>query len=245
MKTSLDGKIFIMSLEGISLQLYLDSVNVRTIGPGLTRSEYPDINTWPWSKTITMQEAMDKFSVSLKKYEDAVNKTLKVAVNQNQFDALVSICYNIGTGGMANSTFIKRINSKSPDSQIKSAMMAWVKAGGKTLQGLVNRRTKEVNLYLYGYYGNGTVNLFPVNPITHKPQYAKGKQIDVKKYLTGAGPIVKKESEEIINPPQIKQEEKIDKTLDDLLKSKEKENNQHTGWGFLIDLIKSFFGTKK
>lgn len=111
MKMSLNGLIELAGHEGVCLSPYLDSVGVVTIGFGATRSEIPGLSLS--HRDITMKEAVDLFTTGIVKYENAVNKALKVDVSQEQFDALTSICYNIGTGGLSGSTFIKRINAKS------------------------------------------------------------------------------------------------------------------------------------
>lgn len=113
MKMSEKGLIELTSLEGCCLKPYYDSVGVITIGVGATRSEIPTLKDWDKSKAITMKEVFDLLRRSIVKYEDAVNRTLKngTMLTQSQFDALVSICYNIGTGGLSKSTFMKRINS--------------------------------------------------------------------------------------------------------------------------------------
>lgn len=173
MKTSLKGKVEILGHEGICLSPYLDSVGVWTIAGGATKSEIPNLNgNHP---DITIKEALDLFSLSIRKYENAVNKALNVAVTQEQFDALVSICYNIGTGGLAGSTFIKRINAGASSELIAQAIKMWNKP-----KEIMGRRNKEARLFAYGAYSNnGKALLFPVNPVTHHPMYNKGKEIDV------------------------------------------------------------------
>lgn len=111
MKTSTNGCLEILSYEGIALSKYYDSVGVQTIGAGATVSEIPNIKQWAWDKTLTLDEVADLFKKSLTKYENGVNKAVKVAIKQHQFDALVSFCYNVGTGGMSKSTLLKRINA--------------------------------------------------------------------------------------------------------------------------------------
>ncbi len=173
MNISLKGKVEIIGHEGICLSPYLDSVGVWTIAGGATASEIPGLNgNHP---DLTIQEALDLFSLSIKKYENAVNKTLKVPITQEQFDALVSICYNIGTGGLSGSTFMKRINAKENDVNIAQAILMWKKP-----IEILGRRRKEVKLYDTGQYSNGgKALLFPVNPKTHKPMYNKGKEINI------------------------------------------------------------------
>lgn len=178
MQISKKGKIFLTSVEGVCLSLYLDSVNVRTIGIGVTRTEIPNIGDLPWTYSITMEECFKLLDKSLVRYENAVNKALKVSVTQNQYDALVSICYNIGTGGLSGSTFIKRINNRESPQRIAQAIMMWNKP-----KEIIGRRAKEVDLYNKGSYGDGKALLFPVNPTSHKPIYNKGKSINVADYL--------------------------------------------------------------
>lgn len=178
MNISNKGKIFLTGVEGVCLSLYLDSVNVRTIGIGVTRTEIPNINQLPWSYSITMKECFELLDKSLVRYEDAVNKALKVKVSQNQYDALVSICYNIGTGGLTKSTFMKRVNNGESAARIAQAIMMWNKP-----KEIIGRRAKEVDLYNKGLYGDGKALLFPVSPTSHKPIYSKGKSINVADYL--------------------------------------------------------------
>lgn len=113
MEISRKGLIFIASLEGVCLTKYLCSAGVWTIGVGATRSEIPDIADWPKEKSLTIDECFDLLRRGIKKYTDAINAVLKVEISQSQFDALASICFNIGTGGLRGSTFMRRINAKA------------------------------------------------------------------------------------------------------------------------------------
>lgn len=178
MKTSDKGLIFLTGLEGVCTNLYLDSVGVRTIGVGATVSEIPNIKQLPWSYEITIQEAFDLLKKSIVKYENAVNKALTVEIAQYKFDALVSICYNIGIGGLAKSTFIKRINTGCADDAVCVAIMMWNKP-----KEILGRRQKETGLYRTGNYGDGKANHFPVSSTSHKPVYSKGKIIKVEEYI--------------------------------------------------------------
>lgn len=116
MKTSKQGMIELAGHEGICLTKYKDSVGVWTIGVGATKSEIPDLASWPMDKSLKMSEVFDLFKKSLVKYETAINKAINVKLTQEEYDALSSICYNIGTGwfgagGHAKATFVNRINS--------------------------------------------------------------------------------------------------------------------------------------
>lgn len=178
MQTSRTGKMFITSLEGICLSKYLDSVGVWTIGVGATRSEIPDLAGWSADRKLTIEEAFKLLDHSITKYEDAVNKALMVSVQQHQFDALVSVCYNIGTGGLAKSTFIRRINSNMNSLAIAQGILMWNKP-----PEIIGRRTKEANLYTKGNYGSTKALLFGVKASNHKPDYRNGKEINLEDYI--------------------------------------------------------------
>lgn len=177
MQTSLKGLIALASHEGVALTKYLDSVGVCTIGIGATRYEVPDLAKWPWDKAITVQEAFDLLKQSIVKYEIYIHNALEVNLEQHEFDALVSICYNIGPRA-ATSTFMKRINSYQSKDSIAKAILMWNKP-----PEIIGRRKKEVDLFVNGNYGDGKVNVFPINPKSHKPMYSKGKLINAKEYL--------------------------------------------------------------
>lgn len=172
MNISLKGLIELAGHEGVCLSPYLDSVGVWTIGFGATRSEIPGLNgSHP---DITMLQAVNLFKKGIVKYENAVNKAIHVQVSQEQFDALCSICYNIGCGGLSGSTFVKRINAQAPMNNIIAAIMMWTKPKEITL-----RRAKEAKLFSNGVYSNGGKCLvFPTNGRGHT-LYAKGKSVNV------------------------------------------------------------------
>jgi len=68
-------------------------------------------------------------------------------INQNQFNALVSFAYNVGTGNFASSTLLKKVNKNPNDLTIKAEFLRWNKANGKVINGLTNRRIEEADLY--------------------------------------------------------------------------------------------------
>lgn len=177
MQTSKEGMIAILAREGVCLSKYKDSVGVWTIGPGYTATEIPDLASWPMNKTLTLEECLAVFPQRLKKYENALNNALKVPILQHQFDALVSIAYNIGGAGAANSTFMKRINAGLSNDVICAAIMMWNKP-----PEITRRRQTEAKQYKTGDYGDTKINVFPVSP-NGRPLYAKGKIIDGRDYL--------------------------------------------------------------
>src|SRR5260221_608742 len=149
MQMTKQGYIELSSYEGVSTTPYLDSVGVKTIGIGNTASDIPDLDKWPWTKSITVAQAFAFFTLSTQRYVDAVNKALKVPVTDYQFDALCSITYNIGTHGMANSSFIRDINAGRPIADVVAAIKMWNKP-----PEIKGRRSREATLFKNGTYSN-------------------------------------------------------------------------------------------
>ena len=138
------GINLICSFEGLRLNAYDDGVGVWTIGYGTTI--YPNGIKVKRGDTCTTEQAKAYMAHDLKKFESAVNSAVTVSINQNQFDALVSLAYNIGTSGFKNSTLVKKLNAG--DIRGASAQFnVWNKGGGKVMQGLVNRRDVERKLF--------------------------------------------------------------------------------------------------
>ena len=152
---SRNGKCEIASYEGLSNFPYLDSVSVKTFSLGITEGDEPLLKTWGWDKFIDTQTCINYFVKALSKYEKAVADSLKVVVTQYQFDALVSITYNIGISGEDHSTFLREINSHSSINNIEQAIMMWDRGGGRVIKGLENRRNNECKLFANGIYSSG------------------------------------------------------------------------------------------
>ena len=142
MKISEEGKDLIKLFEGCRLKAYKCSAGVPTIGYGNTY--YPNGDKVKMGDVITLEQARDLFDDLIVRYERIVESKLKVDVKQNEFDALVSHTYN--TGG--SSTLFKFVNMGAPKEKIKNWFTTkYITANGKRLQGLVNRRLKEWELY--------------------------------------------------------------------------------------------------
>ena len=146
-KISKRGLELIKFFEGLELTAYLCPAKVPTIGYGHTGSDVTrdDVD----KKTITEKEAERLLKQDLRVFEDAVNRNVKVPLNQNEFDALVSWTYNLGETNLINSTMLDELNEGKYE-LVPSEMMKWVKAGKpkKTLKGLVNRRRAEGLLFM-------------------------------------------------------------------------------------------------
>ena len=145
MHVSPSGVDLICNFEGLRLKAYDDGVGVWTIGYGTTK--YPNGIRVKKGDTCTLDQAKAYMQNDLKAFEQTVNSAVKVPVSQNQFDALVSLAYNIGSTAFKNSTLVKRLNEgnyKAAANQFD----VWVNAGGKRMQGLINRRAAEKALFL-------------------------------------------------------------------------------------------------
>lgn len=127
--------------EGLRLKPYLDSKGIPTIAMGNTY--YLDgRKVTMQDKAITINEAGNLASVTADKFAFQVDSLLKSKVNQNQFNALVSLAYNIGITGFRNSTVLRKVNINPNDPTIKEAFLMWTKN-----VELVGRRESEIKQY--------------------------------------------------------------------------------------------------
>lgn len=141
------GIALICGFEGLELQAYDDGTGVCTIGYGTII--YPNGKTVQYGDVCTIEQAQSFMQHDLKRFEQAVSTAVKVPLSQNQFDALVSLTYNIGIGAFRNSTLLKLLNTLDYVGA-SNQFDVWVKAGGQTVQGLVNRRAVEKRYFLSG-----------------------------------------------------------------------------------------------
>ncbi|OCK42533.1 hypothetical protein BA195_10175 [Tenacibaculum soleae] len=140
------GLNLIKKHEGFRNNPYLCPSGIPTIGYGNTY--YNDSTKVKLTDTpITLKEAETLLKSVVNQFEKGVSNLIKVELNQNQFDALVSFSYNVGLGAFASSTLLKRINNNPFDEDIKYQFRRWNKSGGKVLKGLKKRRNEESYLY--------------------------------------------------------------------------------------------------
>jgi lysozyme len=146
MKIGNKGLRLIKEFEGCKLTSYKCPAGVWTIGIGSTR--YADGSPVKQGQTLANEEAaLLLLSKTLASYEHAVN-AIKVELTQNEFDALVSLTYNIGAGNLASSTLVKMLKADGNKAEIAKQFLRWNKAGGKELAGLTRRRNAEAELFL-------------------------------------------------------------------------------------------------
>ncbi len=168
MRISNKGLIELMGHEGVCLSPYLDSADVWTIGVGVTSHDNLDVkNMGP----ISLQKAIELYRNLIPNYTKEVDR-LGLDLNQTQYDALSSFCYNCGPGNLRKLAKGRSVNA------IGTALMLYLKP-----KEITARRQKEQKLYQYGQYSNGgKVLVFPVSK-NHRPIYGKGYQIDASAYF--------------------------------------------------------------
>lgn len=140
MKTSRKGIQLIKEFEGCRLNAYQDIVGVWTIGYGFTKNVLPN-------ETMTQEECEMRLLEELSSYEQAVHEATGGKYTQNQFDAMVSLAWNIGIAGLRKSSVVKAHNRGDYQAAAR-AFGLWNKAGGKSIPGLTRRRAAESVLYL-------------------------------------------------------------------------------------------------
>lgn len=140
MMTSPEGRALIETFEGLELKAYKDGNGIPTIGYGHTQGVC-------MGDTCTKEQANAWLSEDLRTAEHAIGSLVKAPLNQNQYDALVSLCYNIGQGHFAQSTVLRELN-QGHTQQAADGFLMWNRVAGKVTPGLMNRREQERALFL-------------------------------------------------------------------------------------------------
>ena len=134
------GLELIKSFEGLRLNAYLDAVGVWTIGYGHTRTAGPGQSVSFAGATALLREDVATF-------EKAVTQAVRVPITANQYAALVSFAYNVGSGALNSSTLLRRLNAGDTYGAANE-FLRWNRAGGRALAGLTRRREAERVLFL-------------------------------------------------------------------------------------------------
>ena len=145
MKISSRGLELIKDFEGFSSSAYLDVVNIPTIGWGNTF--YANGTKVKLGDQISKTDALKLLEVVANRdFADKIFPSIKVKVTQSQFDAMVSLAYNIGAGAFLKSTLLKKVNAKD-FTGAGEEFLRWNKANGKEVLGLTKRREREKQLF--------------------------------------------------------------------------------------------------
>jgi lysozyme len=145
------GLALIESYEGLKLCVYNDSNGYPSVGYGHKITPEDDI-----TGVITQAEADQLLHQDLEAAENAVEEMTTVTLNDNQFSALVSLCYNIGSGNFRNSTLLRILNT-GDFSAASDQFLVWDYAEHKVSEGLLRRRHAEQALF-------NDPNCVPPNP---------------------------------------------------------------------------------
>ena len=145
MTISIYGLRLLAKHEGLSLKAYKCPAGVWTIGYGNTY--YEDGTKVKEGDIITKQRAEELLRIIANDFATKVDALVKPKLTMQQFDALVSFAYNVGTANFAKSTLLKKVNANPLDPTIRAEFEKWNKANGRVLKGLVTRRKEEADLY--------------------------------------------------------------------------------------------------
>jgi len=148
------GLSFLKNYEVLKLKMYNDSANHATVGYGHLIHHGPisgKKSEIPFKNGLNEKEATDLLKKDLMKYESAVNKYVNVTLCQQEYDALVIFCFNVGIGAFKKCSALRVLNKKQYF-MVGKKMKLYNKAGGKISKGLVNRRLEEVEIFEKGDY---------------------------------------------------------------------------------------------
>lgn len=147
---SQDGLALTEQFEGCRLTAYQDQVGVWTIGYGHTGKDVVS------GLTITQDQANALLASDIAGAAAFVNQAVTVALQQNEFDALVDFVFNLGRAAFAGSTLLKLLNAGNFESAAPQFAL-WDHAGGQVVAGLLRRRLAETAMF-QGQAGAGTVS---------------------------------------------------------------------------------------
>jgi lysozyme len=150
-KLSKAGIRLIAGFEGFRSDLYDDAAGHCTIGYGhlVHQGSCDGSESAEFRRGVTRERGLEILGEDAASAAAAVNEAVTVPLEQDQFDALTSFVFNIGSGAFRESTLLKLLNRGKYD-EVPEQLNRWVKAGSRTLEGLVRRREAEGQLFARG-----------------------------------------------------------------------------------------------
>lgn len=146
MKLGAKGEALIKSFEELKLVVYPDERGIPTGGWGHTGWYSPGV-PMAIGQTLVEAQAENWFSLDTRDAVNGVTRCLDIAVNRNEFDALVSFAFNCGVSALAHSTLLRDLNEGDRQSAANE-FLKWDYAGGHISDGLERRRKAERALFL-------------------------------------------------------------------------------------------------
>jgi lysozyme len=171
MQASEDCLEFIRKKEAFFAHAYICPAGVWTIGYGTTRW---DLKTpVKQGETITSKEADRQLAIEVQRCADAVTESVKVPLTQNEFDALVSFAYNVGTGwitGRAHrqAALVKLLNQGKREAVPGQLLLFCRTTSGKRLDGLYIRRKEEAQMWLAHDHSAVVAGAVETHPTVHE-----------------------------------------------------------------------------
>lgn len=132
---SASALVGIATWEGYVERAYQDIVGVWTIGFGTTAGVKPNMSVTP---VVALQRKID----DIQKFEGALKECVTVPLHQYEYDAFISLAYNIGPTAFCGSTLVRKLNTSDYEGACKE-ILRWNRAGGQVVKGLDNRRKSE------------------------------------------------------------------------------------------------------
>jgi lysozyme len=132
---SASALVGIATWEGFKSDAYQDIVGVWTIGFGTTHNVRQ-------GQKIDAVTALQRKIDDIQKFEGALKQCVKVPLHQHEYDAFLSLAYNIGPSAFCNSTLVRRLNEGNYEEACKQ-ILRWNRAGTQVVKGLTNRREAE------------------------------------------------------------------------------------------------------
>ena len=157
------GLDLIKSFEGLFLKPYLDPIKIPTIGYGTIQYEN-GVKVSMKDPAITEARAVELLQWEVDLKAAAVEKMCKVQLNDNEFAALSSFSYNVGSPALEKSTLMKLLNAGTDRAAVADQFLRWDKVGGKQLPGLTRRRQAERSLFLQPMVESKSNDLLPNGP---------------------------------------------------------------------------------
>lgn len=153
MQTSDAGRALVIAFEGLVPYAYNDPAGHATFGVGhllhhgpCTEEDYRKFGRRGRQRPDAVDRAKRILREDLREFERGVSGAVRSTTRQREFDAMVSLAFNIGLGAFKSSTVLREHNARHPR-RAGAAFLLWVFAGGVKFAGLVRRRTAERRMY--------------------------------------------------------------------------------------------------